>query len=75
MNDLDESRRWHDLYGGNADGEDVQIGGGGENGGAQVEVPTARRKKAGVRSRKRGTGVPEGGGGAVNGATAAGEVV
>lgn len=64
MNELDESRRWHELYGGNED--DVQIGGGGENGGAQVEVPSGRRKKA-VRTRKRGGGVPEGGGGGANG--------
>lgn len=68
MNELDESRRWHELYGGNED--DIQIGGGGENGGAQVEVPTGRRKKA-VRSRKRGVGVGNGEG--VNGGV--GEVV
>jgi len=57
MNELDESRRWHELYCGNED--DIQIGGGGENGGAQVEVPTGRRKKA-ARSRKRGVGVGNG---------------
>lgn len=65
MNELDESRRWHEVYGGNED--DIQIGGGGENGGAQVEVPTGRRKKA-ARSRKRGAngeGVNGGGGEAV----------
>lgn len=57
MNELDESRRWHEMYGGNED--DIQIGGGGENGGAQVEVPTGRRKKA-ARSRKRGAGLHNG---------------
>ena len=51
MNELDESRRWHELYGGNED--DVQVGGGGENGSAQVEVPAGRSKKS-ARSRKRG---------------------
>ena len=62
MNELDESRKWHELYGGTED--DVQIGGGGENGGAQVEVPSGRRKKA-ARTRKRGVGVTDPG--AVNG--------
>lgn len=64
MNELDESRRWHEIYGGNED--DVQIGGGGENGGAQVEVPSGRRKKA-ARSRKRGAGGGGGVGEGVNG--------
>lgn len=67
MNELDESRKWHELYGGTED--DIQIGGGGENGGAQVEVPSGRRKKA-ARSRKRGVGVADPG--AVNGG---GEVI
>lgn len=65
MNELDESRRWHELYGGNED--DVQIGGGGENGGAQVEVPTTGRRKKAVRSRKRGVGVGVGNGEGMNG--------
>lgn len=62
MNELDESRRWHELNRSNEG--DAQIFGRGENGGAQTEPPSGRRKKA-VRSRKRGVGVGDGAG--VNG--------
>ncbi|MCJ1273571.1 casein kinase 2 regulatory subunit [Puttea exsequens] len=66
MNELDESRRWHETYGGTD--EDVQTA-GNENGGAKVEVPSGRRKKA-VRKRTRGVGVADAGGGVANGGEA-----
>ena len=65
MNELDESKRWHELYGGTEDGDEVEGGGENGNGGAVVaEAPAGRRKKT-ARSRKRvGVGVvPVNGGG------------
>ena len=69
MNELDESRRWHELYGGTEDGDEgVIVGaGGGENGGVGEVVPVQGRRKKTARSRKRGgggtAGVGDGGGG------------
>lgn len=67
MNDLDEARRWQEIY-----GECDEEGGGSEGvngpgGVQQVEVEVGRRKKAAVRSRRRGVGTGSGGGGAING--------
>jgi len=74
MNELDESRQWHELYGGDSDD-----GGGteGPNGSMTYEQQqVARRKKAPVRSRRRPA---QGSGGAgedvgMNGAAEAGSL-
>ena len=73
MNELDESRRWHELYGGSEEGDEGVVGGGaGENGGVGEVVPVQGRRKKTARSRKRGggpAGVGDGGGaGTVGGA-------
>ena len=67
MNELDESRRWHELYGGTEDGDEGVVGAGpGENGGVGEVVPVQGRRKKTARSRKRGgggtAGVGDGGG-------------
>ena len=72
MNELDESRRWHELYGGSEEGDEGviggTIGGGNENGGVGETAPVQGRRKKTARSRKRGggglpAGVGDGGGG------------
>ena len=66
MNELDESRRWHELYGGSEEGDEGVVGaGGGENGGVGEIAPVQGRRKKTARSRKRGggpAGVGDGGG-------------
>ena len=74
MNELDESRRWHELYGGTEDGDEGVVGtaGGGENGGVGEAVPVQGRRKKTARSRKRGGGPPAGVGDGGGVGTAAG---
>lgn len=72
INELDESARWHEIYGGDAE-ESVGVRAGGSNGGMQgmgyEQAQVARRKKAPIRSRRRGVGVGLGGGGGGGGAS------
>ena len=83
MNELDESRRWHELYGGSEEGDEGviggTIGGGAENGGVGEIAPVQGRRKKTARSRKRGgggtpAGVGDGGGGGTGGTSATGGV-
>lgn len=76
ITELDESARWHMQYGGGDEDEGATIetrGGGGpsNNGGIGYDQAqqVARRKKAPIRSRRRGVGVGVGvaGGGRVEG--------
>jgi len=62
MNELDESRRWHEVYGDEGGGEEG--GKGGEVGGRRKKVARTRRRGggAGVGVRDGGEGVNGGGG-------------
>ena len=77
MNELDERRKYVEVYGdpdegGGAVGEEDM---NGEPMGAQLADPgMGRRKKAAVRSRRRGTGGASGEGMAANGGSGMGEV-
>ena len=60
ITELDESARWHAIHGGDAEeGVAVGVRGGGANGGAagHEQAQVARRKKAPIRSRRRGLGL------------------
>lgn len=84
ITELDESARWHLQYGGGDEDEGATVetrGGGGpsNNGGIGHDQAqqVARRKKAPIRSRRRGvgTGVGVSGGGRVEGNVDTGGVV
>lgn len=70
MNELNESTRWHEVYGGDPEGEVVGVGANGAvaaTGVGYEQAQVARRKKAPVRTRRRGGGVGAGGEGGANG--------
>lgn len=84
ITEIDESARWHMQYGGGDEDEGVTIetkgdGGPSNNGGIAYDQAqqVARRKKAPIRSRRRGVGTGGGvaGGGRVEGNLDTGGVV
>lgn len=67
MNLLDEAKRWQEIYGEGDEEEGASEGVNGVGGAQQAGADVGRRKKAAVRSRRRGVGTGDGGGGAING--------